>query len=94
MNKLTPAQAERLTMLAEECGEIVQAVTKILRHGYESKSPLLRYSPTNKEHLEKEISDLMGVVHGLTEIGDLNHLPWSSFPEVWKKKLKWTHHQG
>ena len=33
-NKLTPAQAERLAILIEECGEVIQAATKILRHGY------------------------------------------------------------
>ena len=38
-NKLTPAEAERLAMLAEECGEVVQIVGKILRHGYDSQHP-------------------------------------------------------
>lgn len=32
-NNLTPGEAERLAMLAEECGEVIQAVGKILRHG-------------------------------------------------------------
>lgn len=38
-NQLTPAEAERLALLAEECGEIIQIVGKILRHGYESHDP-------------------------------------------------------
>ena len=33
-NQLTPAETERLAILAEECGEVIQAVGKILRHGY------------------------------------------------------------
>jgi hypothetical protein len=35
-NQLTDAEAERLALLAEECGEVVQVIGKILRHGYES----------------------------------------------------------
>ena len=34
-NQLDCAAAERLAVLAEEAGEVVQAVTKILRHGYD-----------------------------------------------------------
>jgi hypothetical protein len=38
-NGLTPAEAERLALLAEECGEVIQAIGKVLRHGYESRHP-------------------------------------------------------
>ena len=43
-NELSPAQAERLAYLLEECAEVIKAGTKILRHGYAS------YDPTNKNH--------------------------------------------
>lgn len=33
-NGLSPAEVERLALLAEECGEVIQTVGKILRHGY------------------------------------------------------------
>jgi NTP pyrophosphatase (non-canonical NTP hydrolase) len=38
-NGLTPQQAELLTLLAEECAEVIQAVTKIQRHGLNSRNP-------------------------------------------------------
>jgi len=44
-NGLSPAEAERLALLAEECGEVVQAVCKVLRHGYESTNPTLCNGP-------------------------------------------------
>jgi len=38
-NQLTPAQAEALAILAEECGETIQIIGKILRHGKDSHHP-------------------------------------------------------
>ena len=38
-NRLSPAEDERLTVLAEECSEVIQAICKIQRHGYESFNP-------------------------------------------------------
>ena len=57
-NKLTPKDAELLTLLAEECAEVVQAVTKILRHGLESHHPL-HPDKTNRELLEVEIGHVL-----------------------------------
>lgn len=57
-NKLSPAEAERLALLSEECGEVIQVVGKILRHGYESKHPSDRRDRTNRELLEKELGDV------------------------------------
>ncbi len=39
-NNLTPAQVEGLTLLMEECGELIQACSKILRFGPESRDRL------------------------------------------------------
>ena len=52
---VTPAQLERLAILMEECGEIQQAIGKVLRHGWEG-----RYDNgvTNREQLEIEIGDV------------------------------------
>lgn len=68
-NRLSDGQAERLAMLAEEAGEIVQAVGKILRHGYGSRHP--DGGPTNKETLERECGDFRGVMHHMVDRGDL-----------------------
>lgn len=57
-NGLTPAEAELLALLAEECGECVQAIAKILRHGNYSANPLLESGPQNYESLAKEMGDV------------------------------------
>lgn len=59
-NKLTPAEAEALALLAEECAEVVQAVTKILRHGLDSEHP--HSGDGNRETLNKEIGDVQAAV--------------------------------
>lgn len=48
-NKLSPPEDERLALLAEECGELIQAIGKIQRHGYES------YNPDNPKHLGNRV---------------------------------------
>lgn len=71
-NRLTPAEAERLALLAEECGEVIQAIGKVLRHGFESTHP--DGGPTNRESLERECGDVYharegetrGVANGVT----------------------------
>ena len=54
-NQLTPAEAERLALLAEECGEVVQMVGKILRHGFDSYHPD-RHDESNRVLLAREIA--------------------------------------
>ena len=96
-NGLTAAQAERLAMLAEECGEVIQAIGKILRHGYDSyhpdqqgKPPEQRY--TNKQALGNELTDLYAVAASLCRDG----VPEGSLHDqdrAWVKKLRYAHHQ-
>lgn len=61
-NKLTPAEAERIALLMEECGEVIQACGKILRHGFDSKHP--DGGPTNRQQLEIELGHV-SVAEGL-----------------------------
>lgn len=49
---------ELLALLSEECGETVQAIGKIFRHGIDCGWN----GVTNRQSLEKEIADLMGVI--------------------------------
>ncbi len=67
---LSPAQYERLALIAEEAGEIVQAIGKILRHGYESTHPT--GGPTNRHLLEIEIGDLGCAIDLSVGAGDLS----------------------
>ena len=57
-NGLTPAETERLALLAEECGETIQVIGKILRHGYNSHSPFDPEATPNRELLQKELGDI------------------------------------
>ena len=67
---LTPAQIERLALIAEEAAEVIQAVNKIIRHGYQSHHPASRQR--NKANLEHEIGDLLAVCRYAAECGDFS----------------------
>ena len=69
-NGLTPAEAERLALLAEECAECIHAVAKILRHGYESTNPDVNRSGTNRNSLVKEMGDVHAAMTLLWDAGD------------------------
>lgn len=91
---LTPQQIELLAMLAEEAGEIIQEVGKILRHGYDSYHPNDTSQQPNRITLVREIIDLMAVVMLMED--DLEgclDTPGSLLDEAIIRKLKYTHHQ-
>lgn len=91
-NDLTVGEAERLALLLEEAGEVVQAVGKILRHGYESTHP--DGGPTNRESLEREIGDMAAAISMMTERRDLNKAFIRQCQgEKAKKVQKFLHHQ-
>jgi NTP pyrophosphatase (non-canonical NTP hydrolase) len=69
-NGLDPAEVERLAILAEEMEEAIQAIGKILRHGYDSTHP--NGGPTNKESLEKELGDVSWAMIYACSKGDLS----------------------
>lgn len=97
-NGLTDAERERLDILSEECGEVVQAISKIGRHGYNSYHPSTpaSYDRNNRRDLEREIGDLMGVLDVMIAEGDLDHV---KIADARAKKVssirmrRWTHHQ-
>jgi NTP pyrophosphatase (non-canonical NTP hydrolase) len=94
-NKLTPAQAERLDMLAEECAEVIMAVSKIKRHGYRSYNPVSESDETNFDGLQREIGDVLALLFAMEKAGDPVFVQ-NEFTSAskWQRKLKWTHHQG
>lgn len=71
-NGLTPAEHERLTLIMEEAGEVVQAIGKILRHGYENFNPFDEEKTTNRKLLEKELGDFQWAVGFAIDSGDLD----------------------
>lgn len=70
-NGLIDSEAERLAILAEECGEVIQAVGKVLRHGYASHNPLAGNGISNRGMLAKEIGDLRWIISLMIKEGDV-----------------------
>lgn len=92
-NKLSPAEAERLAILAEECGEVIQVVGKILRHGFQSTHP--DGGPTNRQQLEKEMGALFHVIvmMALCRDVDTHQIIVIHAQEKRRNLARYTHHQ-
>jgi len=92
-NGLSEAQAERLAVLAEECGEVVAIAGKVLRHGYESCNP--HTQEYNRALLEHEIADVLGVVRMMIDAADVSGDEIAEIAEgVWERKARYLHHQN
>lgn len=86
-NKLSAAQIERLAILAEECGETVQAAMKVIRRGYDRKHPR-KPGPTNRGHLEEEIGNVLNAVEMLVEAGDVRSTKIQASLESKRERVK------
>jgi len=88
------AEAERLHLLIEECGEVIQAATKVLRHGYDSVHPFITDSLDNTGYFEFELGDLSAIIGIMIRSGDISGLEITKHQEDKIHRLpKWTHHQ-
>lgn len=56
---------EALTILLEECSEVIQVISKIFRFGMDNN---YNDSPTNKEKLQQELGDLLAMVEILKNL--------------------------
>jgi NTP pyrophosphatase (non-canonical NTP hydrolase) len=91
-NKLTDAEAERLALLAEECGEVIQAIGKILRHGYQSNHP--NGGPANRDLLEAELGDVSAAIRLMVESDDIIGTAVSSASDRKLARIhQYLHHQ-
>lgn len=68
-NGLTDAERERLAWLIEECGEVIKACGKILRHGYGDTTS--KYD--NRGDLEEEIGHVGAAVGLMKDNNDIKH---------------------
>lgn len=93
-NQLTDAQIERLDMLAEEAAEVIIAVQKIKRHGYDSINPLKPELGTNRQQLHTEILQMMGVYIRMEALEEVLFFSVTEAERTWPDKLQWTHHQN
>lgn len=92
-NDLSPKQAELLAMLAEEAGEVVQVVGKILRHGLDSYHPDDPQT-TNAVLLRKELTDLAAICAAMSSTGMIGPITSKDTSDAWNKKLRYAHHQN
>ena len=93
---LTPAEAERLHLLIEECGEVIQAAAKTLRHGYESYDPTVAIScrETNRQMLEYELGHVYAAITRMTLNQDVDTVKINESREIkLQRGGRWMHHQ-
>lgn len=80
-------------MLSEEMGEAIQAIGKVLRHGYDSRHP--DGGPTNKESLERECGDVRHAMIRLCASGDLDKQRIHDCADIKAKTVsKYLHHSA
>jgi len=93
-NQLTPAEAERLALLAEELCEAGQAINKILRHGYESYNPHEVNGMSNRAKLQHECGHVHAALWLMAETGDIDEAAMEAEAELkFSRVLQWMHHQ-
>lgn len=78
--------AEVLCIIQEECAEVIQAVSKISRFGFDSKHPERDFN--NRQHLEEEIGDLSALIDILMEMGIVDWGKVSAAKRAKREKLK------
>lgn len=72
-NGLTPVEHERLCVLLEECGEVIQIGNKILRHGYESDNRGKLLEP-NRRTLIRELGDVLAAIGQMVHAEDIDEM--------------------
>lgn len=93
-NQLTPAEAERLSLLLEEMGEAIQIIGKIQRHGYESYNPFDETRTHNRSLLEKEVGHVINAMDLMCTKGDMNRDSLLKHGREKEESVKpWLHHQ-
>ena len=69
MNKI---QQEILLIAQEECAEVVQAISKCFRFGFDEKHP--DQDRNNKQRLEEEVGDLMCMIEIMSDKGIIDYM--------------------
>lgn len=68
-NEMEPHETELLALLAEECGETMQAIGKALRHGLHSRHP--ETGVPNRIAINREAGDILAALDLLKRAGVL-----------------------
>lgn len=77
---------EPLDIMCEEAAEIIQAVSKIRRFGWDNHNPLVTPIKINREHLIEEMGDMLAMIEIVQNVYDLDE--WLLIEAKNKKFLK------
>ena len=79
-------QKEILSIAQEECGEVIVAISKIFRFGFDSRWP--EGGVDNRARLTEELGDLMAMVKLMSEYGivDLEEMAKAGERKITKLK--------
>lgn len=92
-NQLTPKQTELLGGTSEECGEVVQVIGKILRHGLDSAKPTDPLSVSNRKNLTAELADIAAMTDLLIENGVIDATEWNALKAKKRSRfMQYAHH--
>lgn len=91
-NEMTPAQIERLALIAEEMGECQQAIGKLLRHGRVGTFDGTVYY--NVEDLERECGHVVYAIRLACFNGDLDKLRCNEEANAKGESIHRTLHHG
>ena len=91
---LTKYQDELLEILVEECGEIIQEKSKIIRFGIDEDSHHI-IGQTHRQCLEQELGDMLGMIQLLvdSDIGITYNGLQEAADRKKKKVVQWMTHQ-
>lgn len=79
---------EILEILQEECAEVIQAVSKVKRFGWDNS---FEGKPTNREHLTEELGDLEAMIELLKKNWEVSPALVQKAKEAKLEKLrKWS----
>lgn len=73
INKLSDAQLERLSLLAEEMAESTQIISKIIRFGVDAYNPKDLIKKLNKDRLEEELGHVLNVIDMMCKANDISY---------------------
>lgn len=84
-------EREILLILQEESAEVIQAVSKVFRFGWDAVNPVIESNQNNREHLEEEIGDFLAMIYLMEQSGmiDSYALDKAKFNKIEKLK-KWS----
>lgn len=82
-------EQEILHILMEECAEVIQAVTKANRFGYDFIKP--GTTKTNRDHLAEELGDLLAMVSLCHDFGIVEfEKVMQAKSDKFDKLIKWS----